>query len=57
MGTVLHENPPALRAAPFRRLIPPFEKGGQGGISSLDIEKCANVMWFDFVNQEGGLWL
>ncbi len=36
-GTAPAENPPALRAAPFAKggfLVPPFAKGGTGGIYS-----------------------
>jgi hypothetical protein len=32
---------------PPRCALPPFFKGGQGGISSRSVMKCANLLWSD----------
>jgi hypothetical protein len=34
---------------PPRCALPPFFKGGQGGISSRSVMKCANLLWSDLV--------
>jgi hypothetical protein len=36
-----------LTEIPPRYALPPFFKGGQGGICSRSVMKCTNVAWFD----------
>lgn len=43
----------SLTEIPPRCALPPFCKGGTGGIYSRSVMKCTNVLWSDLATQAG----